>query len=173
MTFRAGSIAFSVLHGLRMIHLQESSTAFKERNIFVSTNAIARASLIAGRVQALNIGKIRLPTRPGRAKTDGTPLCLFSGCLKQIGVSPCSFQTKLIVESLVDQNPIRLNMAVAMPAPLTSKWVIAIPGMQGGSRKNKIRHSSYFCEVFASFLQSLDVLLKLLGLGEPHLSHEA
>lgn len=30
-------------HGLRMIYLQESPTAFKERNIFVSANALSRA----------------------------------------------------------------------------------------------------------------------------------
>ncbi len=30
-------------HGLRMIYLQESPTAFKERNIFVSANTLSRA----------------------------------------------------------------------------------------------------------------------------------
>lgn len=30
-------------HGLRMIYLQESPTAFRQRNIFVSANALARA----------------------------------------------------------------------------------------------------------------------------------
>jgi hypothetical protein len=30
-------------HGLRMIYLQESPTAFKQRNIFVSANALSRA----------------------------------------------------------------------------------------------------------------------------------
>lgn len=30
-------------HGLRMIYLQESPTAFKRRNIFVSANALSRA----------------------------------------------------------------------------------------------------------------------------------
>ncbi len=30
-------------HGLRMIHLQESPTAFRERNIFVSANVLSRA----------------------------------------------------------------------------------------------------------------------------------
>lgn len=30
-------------HGLRMIYLQESPTAFRQRNIFVSANALSRA----------------------------------------------------------------------------------------------------------------------------------
>jgi hypothetical protein len=30
-------------HGLRMIHLQESPTAFRQRNLFVSANALSRA----------------------------------------------------------------------------------------------------------------------------------
>ena len=60
-----------------------------------------------------------------------------------------------------------------MAAPSTSKRVISILGLQRCFFGKKVDNSFYFFEVFAALLQSLDVLLKLAGLGEPHLSHEA
>lgn len=92
---------------------------------------------------------------------------------KQIGVRSGSFQPQLILQDLVDQNPVWLNVAVTMTAPIAAKLVIAILGRQRCFFEKKVDNSFYFCEIFAPLLQSLDVLLKLAGLGEPHLSHEA
>ena len=41
-------------------------------------------------------------------------------------MSSSSFQAKLIFEDLVDQNPVRLNMAVSVPRPFTRQLMITI-----------------------------------------------
>ena len=93
--------------------------------------------------------------------------------LKQVGVCPCPFQKKFIAHRFVDQNPVRLNVAVASPDPIPPKLVIAILWRQRFLCKKKGDDSFYFFEVFASLLHAFDILLKLLCLSEIHSSHEA
>ena len=93
--------------------------------------------------------------------------------LKQVGVCSGPFQKKFIARRFVDQNPVRLNVAVASPEPIPPKLVIAILWMQRFLCKKKVDDSFYFFEVFASLLHALDILLKLLCLSENLSSHEA
>ena len=93
--------------------------------------------------------------------------------LKQVGVCSGPFQKKFIARWFVDQNPVRLNVAVASPDPIPPKLVIAILWRQWFLSKKKVDDSFYFCEVFASLLHAFDILLKLLCLSENHSSHEA
>ena len=88
-------------------------------------------------------------------------------------MSAGSFQKKLIFRRFVDQNPVRLNVAVASPDPIPPKLVNAILGRQRFLCKKKVDDSFYFFEVFASLLHAFDILLKLLCLSEIHSSHEA
>jgi hypothetical protein len=41
-------------------------------------------------------------------------------------MGPCSLEPNFIVKNLVDQNPIRLDMAVPVTCPVPGKLVIAI-----------------------------------------------
>jgi len=93
--------------------------------------------------------------------------------LKEVRVSPCSFQKNLIFRRFVDQNPVRFNVAVASPDPIPPELVVAILWRQCFLCKEVVDNSFYFSEVFASLLHAFDILLKLLCLSEIHSSHEA
>jgi len=93
--------------------------------------------------------------------------------LKQVRVGPCSFEANFIVKNLVDQNPIRFYMAIPVPSPIPAELMIAILRRKWLFCEEEVDNSFQFCEVFASLLCTLDVLLELIGLAEPHLSQEA
>ncbi len=61
-----------------------------------------------------------------------------------------SFQPNFIVENLVDQNPIRLDMAVPVTCPNPSKLMIAILWGKRLFCEEEVNDSLQFCEVFAS-----------------------
>jgi len=88
-------------------------------------------------------------------------------------MSPGPFQKNFICCRFVDQNPVRLNVAVASPDPIPPELVIAVLWRQRFLCKKKVDDGFYFTEVFASLLHAFDILLKLLCLGEIHSSHEA
>ena len=88
-------------------------------------------------------------------------------------MSPGPFQKNFICCRFVDQNPVRLNVAVASSDPIPPELVIAVPGRQWFLCKKKVDDSFYFIEVFASFLHAFDIFFKLLCLSEIHSSHEA
>lgn len=46
--------------------------------------------------------------------------------LKQIRVGPGSFQSNLFIENLVDQNPIRFDVAISVASPVSTEFMIAI-----------------------------------------------
>lgn len=85
----------------------------------------------------------------------------------------CSFQTKFIVQELVDQYPVRLNVTIAVPVPVASKLVIAVPGRQGFPGKKKVYNDFEFCQILPSLLYPFDILLELMGLGKSYLSQES
>ena len=93
--------------------------------------------------------------------------------LKQVRVGPGSFEPNFIVKNLVDQNPIRFDMAVPAAPPIPTKLMIAIPPRKWLFREEKVDDSFQFYEVLASLLRPLDVPLELIRLAEPHLSQEA
>ena len=88
-------------------------------------------------------------------------------------MSAGSFQKKLIFRKFVDQDPIRLDVAVASPDPVSPKFMIAMLGRQRFLRNKHVDDGFYFFEVFAPLPHAFDILLELLGLGEIHSSHEA
>jgi len=88
-------------------------------------------------------------------------------------MGPGSFESNFIVENLVDQNPIRLDMAVPVTSPIPTELMIAILRRKWLFCEEEVDNSFQFCEVFTSLLCPLDVLLELIGLAEPHLSQEA
>ena len=99
------------------------------------------------------------------------PVRIFA--LKEVGVSSGPFQKNLIFCRFVDQNPVRLNVAVSSPDPIPPELVIAVLWRQRFLCKKKVDDSFYFNEVFASLLHTFDILLKLLCLSEIYSSHEA
>ena len=93
--------------------------------------------------------------------------------LKQVRVGPSSFEPNFIVKDLVDQNPIRLDMAVPVTSPISTELMIAILRRKWLFCDEDVDNSFQFCEVLTSLLCPLDVLLELICLAEPHLSQEA
>lgn len=93
--------------------------------------------------------------------------------LKQVRVGPGSFEPNFIVENLVYQNPIRFDMAVPVTSPVPAELMIAILRWKRLSCEEEANYSLQICEGFASLLCSLDILLELICLAEPHLSQEA
>jgi len=84
-----------------------------------------------------------------------------------------SFKPNFIFENLVDQNPIRLDVAIPVTCPIPSEWMIAILWWKWLLCEKEVNNSFQFGEVFASLQCPLDVLLELICLAEPHLSQEA
>ena len=93
--------------------------------------------------------------------------------LEQVRVGPGSFEPNLIVKNLVNQKPIGLDMAVPVPSPIPTELMIAILRRKWLFCQKEVDDSFQFCEVFASLLCPLDILLELIGLAKPHLSQEA
>jgi len=93
--------------------------------------------------------------------------------LKQIGMGSGSLQTKFVSQNFIDQQPIRLDMAISMFNPIPPKLVILIPQSESLACEEKIHDRFDLGEVFAAFLQTLDILLKLMRLRYPHWSQDA
>ena len=84
-----------------------------------------------------------------------------------------SFEPNFIIQNLINQQPIRLDMAVSVTCPIPTELVIAVFLRKGLLCQKQVDDHLDFCKVLASLLQPLDVLLELTGLAEPHLSQEA
>jgi len=88
-------------------------------------------------------------------------------------MSAGSLQSDLVFQNLVDQEPIRLDVAVAVSAPITSKLVISIFGGKSLPGQELFHDCLDHRKVLASLLHPFDILLKLACLAEPHVSQEA
>ena len=67
-------------------------------------------------------------------------------------MAPGSFEPNFIVKNLVDQNPIRLNMATPVTYPIPSELMIAILRRKRLFCEEEVNDSLQLCEVFASLL---------------------
>ena len=92
---------------------------------------------------------------------------------KEVGVRAGSFQKKLTVRKFVDQNPVRFDVAVTPPDPISPEFVIAILGRQRFLGNKQVDDSFYLIEVFTPLPHPFDIFLELLCLGDIHSSHEA
>ncbi len=63
-----------------------------------------------------------------------------------------SFKPNFIVENLVDQNPIRLDVAIPVTRPIPSKLMITILWGKWFFFYEEVNNSLQFGEVFASLL---------------------
>lgn len=132
-------------------------------------NVPSDLSLPASGIQGCSAGDV--PNVP-KAWESGASVCAHY-VLKQVRVGSGSFEPNLIVKNLVDQKPIGLNMTVPVASPIPTELMIAILRRKWPACKEEVDNSFQFCEVFASLLCPLDVLLELICLAEPHLSQEA
>jgi hypothetical protein len=102
-----------------------------------------------------------------------SPSAISVSRLKQIRMRSGSFEPNFIIQNLINQQPIRLDIAVPMTCPIPTERVIAVLLRKGFLCQKQVDDHLDFCKVLASLLQPLDVLLELTGLAEPHLSQEA
>ena len=82
-------------------------------------------------------------------------------------------QEQFLSGDFVDQQPIRLHMAVPRAVPIARQCMVPALRRQAFLSHEESAHFLELLEVFAPFLLSIDVLLELAGLSEPHESQEA
>jgi hypothetical protein len=80
--------------------------------------------------------------------------------LKQVRVGPGSFEPNFIVKNLVDQNPIRLDMAVPVASPIPTELMIATLRRKWLFCEEEVDNSFQFCVVGALARSAYSVALQ-------------
>lgn len=83
--------------------------------------------------------------------------------LEQIGMSSHTFENQPAAIDLVDEHPIRLDMAITAPDVVSCQFVIAVDGVQWLSGEQRPGKNLEFLQILAASLGALDVPLELSG----------
>src|SRR5262249_2793760 len=81
----------------------------------------------------------------------------------EVGVAACTAQDQRGAVSPVDQDPVRLHVAISPALPVAGQGVVPVLRFQGPMLTQRLDDRAEFGRVLAALLQALDVLLELGG----------
>src|SRR5947209_18160747 len=87
--------------------------------------------------------------------------------LKQIGMGSRPRQLQFVAGNSIDQEPIRLQVEIAVAFPIGSQGMVVVAGRQGHLRQQQVENSRQFAEVLALLSRPLDVSSETARRREP------